>query len=361
MKNFLDSTDAEAIHGATGCLRGWRREHQGLKVAVVYGPLSLEDQLYSTECPVEQRSSTALAESLASLGVWFKILDPTLPSFIQEVTQYDVVLSNLHGPFGEDGRLQGLMDFLRVPYCGSGVSASAVAADKILCKQVMETLRVPTPDWRVWDGEPVEWLGDSVMVKDPLGGSSVGMTLVHEEVAFAEALKVAAGTQKNRVLIESFTPGIPVTVGLLELPTGEVLIFPPLATKVHEAEFYDAETKLDADSKGTVSVAPAELDPSVLTRLIGHSKTLWDGLGLRGQARVDFMVTSTDEEYALEVNSTPGMSWGSNYVTGAVLCGLSHSDVVLAMIHEALTRRPYDVPLPAPVFTDLTSVREAAA
>ncbi|MFF7254754.1 D-alanine--D-alanine ligase family protein [Streptomyces microflavus] len=361
MTNFLEPTDAEAVQHASGCLRGWRREHQGLKVAVVYGPLSIEDQLYSTKCPVEQRSSTALAESLASLGMWFKVLDPTAPEFIQEVSRFDVALSNLHGPFGEDGKFQGLMEYLRVPYCGSGVSASAVAADKILCKRVMETLGVPTPDWRAWSGGPAEWDGDSVMVKDPLGGSSVGMTLVHEEVGFAEALRAAAGTENGQVLIESYTPGTPVTVGMLELPTGEVLAFPPLATKVHKAEYYDADTKLDADSKGTVTVSRADLGPEVLSRLVGHAKTLWDGLGMRGQARVDFMVTGTDEVYALEVNSTPGMSWGSNYVTGAVLCGLSHSDVVLAMLHEALTRRPYDVPLPAPVFTPMTSVREAAA
>ncbi|MEV3858515.1 D-alanine--D-alanine ligase [Streptomyces sp. NPDC050095] len=361
MTIFIDPTDTESIQRATGCLRGWRREHLGLKVAVVYGPLSTEDQLYSTKCPVEQRSSTALAESLASLGVWFKILDPTTPEFIQEVTRYDVALSNLHGPFGEDGRLQGLMDFLRVPYCGSGVAASAVAADKILCKRVMETLKVPTPDWRVWSGGPAEWNGSSVMVKDPLGGSSVGMTLVHEEVELAEALRLAAGTENSQVLIEDYTPGTPVTVGLLELPSGEVLIFPPLATTVHEAEFYDAETKLDADSRGTVSVARADLEPDVLARLTGFAKTLWDGLGLRGQARMDFMVTGTGEVYALEGNTTPGMSWGSNYVTGALLCGLSHSDVVLAMLHEALNRQPYDVPLPAPVFTSTIPVREAAA
>ncbi|MCX3059329.1 D-alanine--D-alanine ligase family protein [Streptomyces beihaiensis] len=193
MTTFLDSDTAESVQRATGCLRGWRREHQGLKVAVVYGPLSAEDQLYSTKCPVEQRSSTALAESLASLGVWFKILDPTDPGFLQELVRYDVALPNLHGPFGEDGRLQGLMDFLRMPYCGNGVAASAVAADKILCKRVMETLQVPTPDWRVWSGGPAEWCGDTVMVKPPFGGSSVGMALVHEEVDFHRAL-----TRQNR-------------------------------------------------------------------------------------------------------------------------------------------------------------------
>ncbi|MFI6685401.1 ATP-grasp domain-containing protein [Streptomyces sp. NPDC050485] len=361
MTIFLDPADTGNVQRATGCLRGWRREHQGLKVAVVYGPVSAEDQLYHSKCPVEQRSSTALAESLAAVGVWFKVLDPTEPDFVQELVGYDVALSNLHGPFGEDGRLQGLLDYLRMPYCGSGVAASAVAADKILCKRVMENLGVPTPGWRLWSGGALEWGGGAVMVKPPFGGSSVGMTLVREEADLLGALVDAAGPEGAPVLVEDYVPGVPVTVGLLELPAGEVLTFPPLATEVHEAEYYDAETKLDVDSKGTVTVSPADLWPEVLAAVTGHAQALWDGLGLRGQARVDFMVAGTDDVYALEVNTTPGMSWCSNFVTGAGLCGLTHSDVVLAMLHEALARPPYDVPLPAPVFARSTSVREAAA
>ncbi|MEV5950378.1 ATP-grasp domain-containing protein [Streptomyces sp. NPDC051993] len=361
MTVFLDPGATEAVQRATGCLRGWRREHQGLKVAVVYGPVSAEDQLYHSKCPVEQRSSTALAESLAAVGVWFKVLDPTEPGFVQELAGYDVALSNLHGPYGEDGRLQGLLDYLRVPYCGSGVAASAVTADKILCKRVMENLGILTPSWRVWSGGPAPWRGGAVMVKPPFGGSSVGMTLVRDQEKFPGALTDASSSENPQVLVEEYVPGTAMTVGLLELPAGEVLVFPPLATEVREAEYYDAETKLDADSKGTVTVSMADLEPAVLATVTGHTKALWEGLGLRGQARVDFMVTSTGEAYALEVNTTPGMSWGSNFVVGAGLCGLSHSDVVLAMLHEALTRPPYDVPLPAPVFARSTSVREAAA
>jgi D-alanine-D-alanine ligase len=198
------------------------------------------------------------------------------------------------------------------------------------------------------------------MVKPALGGSSVGMSLVRDEAALAPALEHAWATDPSPVLVEEYVTGLPVTVGLLQLPDG-VLVFPPLATEVHDGEFYDAASKLDADARGTVSVALADLPTPVLDQLTRHAATLWDGLGCRSAARTDFMVTDNGTVYALEVNTTPGMSRESNFVTGAALCGLNHTDVVRAFLHEALTRPAYDVPLPIPVLTAATSVRETAA
>ncbi|MFE9570379.1 ATP-grasp domain-containing protein [Streptomyces sp. NPDC006692] len=360
MMEFLDSRDAQVVQRATGCLRGWRREHRGLKVAVVYGPVSAEDQLYHSKCPVEQRSVTALCEALEEIGARWKILDPCEAGFIEELAGYDVALSNLHGPYGEDGRLQGLLDYLRVPYCGSGVAASVVAADKVLCKRVMENLDVPTPDWRVWSHGHADWRGKPVMVKPPFGGSSLGMTLVRDADALPTALAEAAGGEGNPVLIEDFVPGVSLTLGLLEMPGGNVVIFPPLATEAVEADFYDADTKLDVDSRNPANVTAAELEPGVYDEITVHAMTLWDGLGLRGAARVDFVLSEDGQPYVLEVNSTPGMSRASNFVVGAALIGLTHTDVVDAMLHEALTRPPYDVPLPTPAFASSTSTREAA-
>ena len=173
-------------------LRDWRQSRQGLGVALIYGPVSAEDRLYHSKCPVEQRSVTALSEALEEIGARWKVLNPCEPDFIMDLAGYDVALSNLHGPYGEDGRLQGLLDYLRVPYCGSGVAASAVAADKILCKRVMLTLGVPTPGWWVWSGGPVHWNGRPVMVKPPFGGSSVGMSLVRDPADLPGALADAA-------------------------------------------------------------------------------------------------------------------------------------------------------------------------
>ena len=121
MTLFLSPTSDRAVRQAAEDLREWGRSRNGLGVALIYGGLSAEDRLYHAKCPVEQRSVTALAEALEEIGARWKVLDPCEPDFILDLAGYDVVLSNLHGPYGEDGRLQGLLDYLRVPYCGSGV------------------------------------------------------------------------------------------------------------------------------------------------------------------------------------------------------------------------------------------------
>ena len=351
MTSLIDAHDHAAISRQTDAVRIWHEGREGgLNVALVYGGLSAEDRLYIAESPTDQLSVTALSGSLTEIGAAFKILDPCDPRFIAELLNFDVALSNLHGPYGEDGRLQGLLDYLRTPFCGSGVAAAAIAADKILCKQAMKGLGIPTPAWQVWkQGTTPHWAGRSVMVKPAQGGSSVGMSLVREEAALLPALEHAWATDPCPVLVEEYITGLPVTVGILELPGG-LLVFPPLATEVHAGEFYDAAAKLDADGQGTVSVTAADLPAAVLDCLTRYAVTLWEGLGCRGSARIDFMVTGAGELYALEVNTTPGMSRDANFVTGAGLCGLSHADVVRAVLREALTRASYDVPLPTPVF-----------
>jgi D-alanine-D-alanine ligase len=301
--------------------------------------------------PPGQLSVTALSATLTRMGARFEILDPCHPSFIQELAGFGVALSNLHGPFGEDGRLQGLLDYLRIPYCGSGVAASAIAADKILCKRLMESLGVPTPSWRTWPDMRGLRPGHPVMVKPRMGGSSVGMSLVRRDSDLETAIGRAEAADPLGVLVEDYVPGLPVTVGLLELPE-DVLVFPPLATRVHGGEFYDADAKLDAAAEGTVSCAEAGLPRAVLAELTVRARQLWDGLGCRGMARVDFIAADDGTISALEVNTTPGMSYQSNFIVAAGLCGLQPADVVTAILREALMRPRYDAPLPAPVFTD---------
>jgi hypothetical protein len=129
-------------------------------------------------------------------------------------------------------------------------------------------------------------------------------------------------------------PFTPVTVGLLELPA-DVLVLPPLAVQPHGAAFYDAEAKLDAGGQHRVAYSRAGLPGLILEQLKDQSLRLWDGLGCRGMARVDFMVTETGT-FALEVNTIPGLSYESNFASVASQAGLSHGDIVLALLHEAL-------------------------
>jgi D-alanine-D-alanine ligase len=134
---------------------------------------------------------------------------------------------------------------------------------------------------------------------------------------------------------------------MLELP-GAVLVFPPLATYVRSGAFYDSDVKLDANAEGTVICEQADLPRPVLGTLTANSLRLWHALGCRGMARVDFIAADDGGVLALEVNTTPGLSYESNFVTAAGLCGLRHADVVVAILREALARRRYDAPLPLP-------------
>lgn len=363
MTHLIDLAATSTVRREVDALRTWAQTREtGLNVALIYGGLSAEDRLYIAECPTDLMSLTALSESLTAIGATFKILDPCDPGFIADLLNYDVALPNLHGPYGEDGRLQGLADYLRIPICGSGVAASAIAADKILCKQWMTGMGVPTPAWTVWTkGAPAPWSGSPVMVKPAMGGSSVGMSLVETQAELQPALDLAWDTDASPVLVEDFITGVPVTVGLLQLPGG-LLAFPPLAVKVHASDFYDEATKLNADAQGHADVITADLPPHVLQTLTRHALTVWNGLDCRGAARIDFMVTDDGQVSALEVNTTPGLARDANYVIGANQCGLSHADIVAAVVHEALARPPYDVPLPTPAFhTGAAVVREPVA
>ena len=241
---------------------------------------------------------------------------------MRDLLDFDVVMPAMHGPYGEDGRLQGLLDYLRLPYCGSGVAASAVAADKALCKLAMSGLGVATPRWRLADADGRFFAAQcaQVMVKPRLGGSSVGMALVRAAGELEDAISAATAIDPVGALIEEFMPGLPVTVGLLELPAG-VLVLPPLAVQPQGGTFYDAETKLDAAGEHNVSYSQSGLPALVMEQLKDQSLRLWHGLGCKGIARIDFMVTSTSA-FALEVNTIPGLSYESNFASVAGQAGL---------------------------------------
>jgi D-alanine-D-alanine ligase len=127
---------------------------------------------------------------------------------------------------------------------------------------------------------------------------------------------------------------------------------PGWASRAHDGDFYDADAKLDAAGEGTVICTPAALAAPVTKALNSYVTRLWEGLGCRGMARVDFIAAGDGTVSALEVNTTPGMSYESNFITAAALLGFGHADVVIAMLREALSRPRYDALLPVPDFTD---------
>lgn len=150
-------------------------------------------------------------------------------------------------------------------------------------------------------------------------------------------------------------PGLPVTVGLLELPAG-LLMLPPLAIQPGGCSLYDAETKLDSTGARNVTYSKADLTRPILAQLQEQSLKLWDGLGCRGIARIDFIVAENGI-FALEVNTVPGLSYESNFALAAYEAGLGHGDIVLALLLDALHRGNHAIPLPVLTVADLDAAK----
>lgn len=344
VRGSLQGIDADTL----AALDSSATDISGLTVGVVYGGVSYEDRYYIARSPRDQMSITALTEALERLGARCERIDPTQPGLTGRLAACDVIFPNLHGEYGEDGRLQGLLDYLRLPYVGSGVPASAIGADKDLCKQFMTASGIKTPPsvLAAADGRPQELNGIALplMVKPAAGGSSIGMSLVRSSGDLAAAVETAREAGARKVLLEQFIPGRPVSVPVLDLP-GYAQVLSTVSIDA-PGDFYDAESKLDEHGLGLVSYAEEADRPAWQDLLEQYAIRLWQSLDCRGFARVDFVVDRQGRPWALEINTVPGLSRDGNFAVAARKSGLTYDQVIVALLGEALTRVPDEVPIP---------------
>ncbi len=255
----------------------------------------------------------------------------------------DVVFPVLHGPYGEDGTVQGLLELAGVPYVGSGVLASAAAMDKAVAKVLLrsEGLAV-APSVLVRQGEPVDReavvaLGLPVFVKPARGGSSIGITRVTDLGRLDEALE-AAFASDPKVLVEAAVAGREVECGVLDTAEGPRPSVPAEVRLVGDHAFYDFEAKyLDAATELTV---PAELPDGVTERLQEAALLAYRALGCEGLARVDFFVGADGALTVNEVNTMPGFTSTSMFPRMWAATGLTYPELVDALVQSALRRRP---------------------
>jgi len=230
----------------------------------------------------------------------------------------------LHGRYGEDGAVQGLLEVMGIPYTGAGPLASAVCMDKILTKKVLVSemgASILTPAWMValrTDALPAASpLPLPVVVKPNREGSTIGISIVREEKDFKAALEEALKLDET-VLIEEFIEGIETTVSVLN---GRAL---PVIEIVPKSGFYDFTSKY---TKGmTDYIVPARIPDGVRDRLQKTSEAAWKVLGLAGFARLDFILRK-DAAYFLEANTIPGMTETSLVPKAAAAAGLSFEDL----------------------------------
>lgn len=307
----------------------------GLSIAVLMGGRSAERE-------VSLNTGEQVMAALRERGAEAFALDPIDLSFIDELRAQrpDVVFVCLHGRYGEDGTVQGLLELLGLPYVGSGVLASALAMDKVASKHMFAACGVPTPEYAVvvreepWSVEElVAAVGERCVVKPASEGSAIGVSIVHELKELSGAV-AAAFEHDDVVLVERFVDGVEVTVGVLgsarpfALPTLEI---------VPEHEFYDYESKYVPGMSR--HIIPARIPETAQQRCAELAVAAHRALGCRGVSRTDIIVEPGGAAWVLEVNTIPGMTRTSLLPDAARAAGIEFPDLCALLVGYALEGR----------------------
>ncbi|TMJ00655.1 MAG: D-alanine--D-alanine ligase [Bacillati bacterium ANGP1] len=268
-------------------------------------------------------------------------------SFDQAMTRdhLDVAFIAMHGPYGEDGTVQGLLELLGVPYTGSGVLASALAMDKLRSRQLFEWHRIPVPGYlsvtaSVWRDrgrvhrQVAQALGYPCVVKPNAAGSSIGVSLVREPTALAPSVE-AAFAYGPVVLIEEYVSGTEITCGIIDDPTTGDSVALPLIEVVPHAEFYNYQAKYAAG--GSEHIIPARVSARVAQEAGALALRAYQALGCEGMSRVD-MIARGDDVVVLEVNTIPGMTATSLLPDAAKATGIKFPELLDRIIRSALRR-----------------------
>jgi D-alanine-D-alanine ligase len=263
---------------------------------------------------------------------------PATDGTMQELGSVDVVLPILHGPFGEDGTVQGLLELADVPYVGAGVAASALAMDKDLFKKVMRDSGIPVAQHHaIRLGDTVENpFGYPVFVKPASLGSSVGISKVHDESELAPAVALAF-RHCEKVLVEEFVEGVEVECGVLGNRVPPPIASLPGTIDTRDHEWYDFASKYDAD--GMRLIIPPDLPQETIELVQRRSVEAFVASECEGLARVDFFVRAGDGEVVVnELNTIPGFTATSVYAKLFEASGIEYGDLVDRLITLALER-----------------------
>ncbi len=295
------------------------------KVAVLLGGKSAERE-------VSLKSGGMVLKALRAKGVDAHPFDPKEKDFAAlEKERFERVFIALHGRFGEDGTVQGILEWLGIPYTGSGVLASALAMDKLRTKRIWAAEGLPTAPHAVLTAESdfkvvSRKLGLPIFVKPAREGSSVGMTKVKRAGDLEEAFALAVNYDPV-VIAEKFIDGPELTVALL----GEQVL--PVIRIETPREFYDYEAKYIAND--TRYLIPCGLPQAKEKQIQALCLKAFQALGCRGWGRVDLMLDKRGKPYLLEINTAPGMTDHSLVPMAARAVGVSYEELCVKILESA--------------------------
>ena len=297
----------------------------GTRVGVLYGGLSAERE-------VSLKSGEAIGMALRELGFTVVMIDVDREiAFRLKEARLAVVYIALHGAYGEDGSIQGVLEYLKIPYTGPGIMASSIAMHKVMTKRVLLSYDIQTPDYTMPDIEADEVTvpsgGYPLVVKPVAEGSSLGMSVVTDAADLEPAL-VQARKFSRRVMIESYVAGLELTAAVLQ---GEAL---PLIEIRPRDGVYDYKAKY---TKGfTEYLVPAPVDEFVTRKVQELALASVRALGCdRGAVRVDFRLDMDNQPQVIEINTVPGMTETSLLPQAAAAGGIDFVTLIDRIIQGA--------------------------
>ena len=290
------------------------------KIGVMMGGLSRERE-------ISLKTGKAILKALTEKGYTACPID--VGQDVAEILvkkKIEVAFIALHGRFGEDGTIQGMLELMRISYTGSGVLASALALHKIMAKKIFLFEKIPTPPFEVVQRQEIGKdplrnisLPLPLVVKPAREGSTIGISIVRTKEELVPALK-EAGKYDEEILVEEFMKGKEITVGILEdIPLPVIEIVP-------KSGFYDYHSKY---TKGeTQYIIPARIPREKYLYAQGISLKSFQTLGCSGCARVDLMTDENDDSFVIDVNTMPGMTETSLLPKAANYVGITFEDLV---------------------------------
>lgn len=301
------------------------------KVAVLMGGRSCERE-------VSLMSGNGVLQALLSAGVDAHAFDPSERKS-EELKAFDRCFIALHGRLGEDGCIQGVLEWLGIPYTGSGVLASSLAMNKIMTKKIWKQMGLSTPEWfQAKSAKETQdaflHLGGQVMIVKPSKeGSTIGLTKV-EHADQCEAAYYLAAQHDSDVLCEQFIQGEEVTCPVLSL-ADQAVALPIVGIRAPEGR-YDYHNKYVAHD--TQYLLPSGLSQDQEQRINHMVLQAYQSVGARGWGRVDVMIDQrTQQPYLLEINTSPGMTSHSLFPMSAAHAGLPYADLCLLLLAMATT------------------------
>ncbi len=299
----------------------------------------------SLEREVSLKSGHRVSEALAAKGYEQFSLDVDermVDNLIAAAP--DVAYIALHGKYGEDGTVQGLLELLGIPYTGPGVYANIVSFDKVLAKEILTRHSIPTPRWLTLSAasfkemgaagaldKAIDLLGLPLVVKPAGQGSALGIKIVHEAEDLPKAL-IGALSYDDKVLLEQYVDGTELTVSIIGNDPAEAL---PIIEIVTKKEFFDFESMYRMGA--TDYFVPARLDDAQAAEVKELSLNVHEALGCRDVSRVD-LIMSEGKPYVLELNTSPGMTETSLLPMAAAAHGIAFADLVDKLVRMALAR-----------------------